>query len=75
MVPDADYRCGHKPHTDEQVKDEEQEVSVVFEADTIVDPRTVVIHYEDASVADRAVMCPCGLYFIALVTPLRPENL
>jgi hypothetical protein len=42
----------------------EEELSIV-EADTIIDPRTVVIHVEDASIAYATVVCAIRLPYVA----------
>ena len=51
---DHDTRCDET--ADHRVEQEHQEVLVVIDTDAIADPRTVMVHSEDASAADRAVV-------------------
>jgi hypothetical protein len=45
---------------------------MIFEAETVVDPGTMMIHEEDTSVADGAVMSSHWLNVVALVALLVP---
>jgi hypothetical protein len=40
---------------------------VVVVPNAVVEPRTVVVHFEDAGVADAAVVCPGRLWLDALL--------
>jgi len=65
----------HDKHTTQcQVQEEQAEVSVVGEAYTVVDPRTMVIHFKHASFANAAVVCSGRLLSVALVTPLPSSS-
>lgn len=44
--------------SEQQIKNEEDEVFPVVEPHTVVDPRTVMVHIEHALFALRAMMCP-----------------
>ena len=48
---------------------------MIFEAETVVDPGTMMIHEEDTSVADGAVMSSHWLNVVALVALLVPRSL
>ena len=44
---------------------------MVIDADTIPDPRAVMVHLHDASLAHRAVMGSWGLDLVALLAELE----
>lgn len=46
----------------EYIEEEEYEMLLSVETDTVVDPRTVMIHPSDATFADRTVMRMRRLY-------------
>jgi hypothetical protein len=48
---------------------------MIFEAKTVVDPGTMMIHEEDTSVADGAVMSSYWFNVVALVALLVPSCL
>ena len=48
-----------------------EEEFVVVKADAVGDPRAVMVHFEDAAVALRAVMASVGL---GLIAPLADTN-
>lgn len=69
--PEGD-EVGEGAHGDEEaveegVGEEEDEALVVAEADAAVDPGAVVVHLEDAGVADGAVVGPVRFHQLALV--------
>jgi len=69
-VPDREVRDGddEEPSAHQRrVKDEEAEVFVVRKADTVVCPRTVMVHLQSAALADAAVVRAIGLGPLALV--------
>lgn len=72
VVPDTND--GHKVvhDTNHQVKNEQEEVSMVLQAKTIVNPRAVVVHKKDASIANGAVMCSDWFDYLAMVALLLP---
>ena len=49
----------------QNVNKEKQEILAVPKSNAIVDPRTVVVHVEDTSVADGAVMTAFGFEDVA----------
>lgn len=60
---------GHDEYAvDESISQEEHEELVVEETDAVVDPRTVVVHLEDAAGAYAAVVRAVGLDQYASVT-------
>ena len=73
VLPYADDRDEHVGRADEGVQNEQQEVSLVLEADAIVRENAVVAHLEDTGVADGAMVCPGGLEIIADVAFTIPE--
>ena len=56
VTPARHNRHNHVRRPQKQVHDEKQEVSLVLKAYTIVYPRTVMVHEEDAFLADGAVV-------------------
>ena len=58
-----------KPDVDQEL----EEKFLVIEANAIVDPRAVVVHSGDASLANRAVMTLWRFHGIALLTFLRED--
>ena len=66
------YRDAHEQHPD--VDDEEHKELAVVEAHAVVDPGAVVVHIQDAAVADGAVVRPIGfpdVAHLAVAPPLR----
>jgi len=62
--------CRRHPEEDEQgIQDEEVKVLVIVETDTVVDPRTVVIHLQDTPLADSAVVAAIRLDFHTFAAP------
>ena len=61
-----DQEAGHRA-----VEEHVHEKFIVVEADAVGDPGTVMVHFEDAAVALRAVMASIRL---RLVTPLADSN-
>lgn len=61
-------REGHVDAVDEGVGEEQEEELVVGETDTIVHPRTMMVHLEYTSATDRAVMCTIRLQSLAFIT-------
>jgi len=66
LAPKPVDRTGHQKNkghdcTCRSVHEEQDEQLLVGEANTVVDPRAVVIHAEDATVASFAMVCPGGL--------------
>lgn len=59
----------HEEAVEQRVDEEEQEELVIRERDAVVDPRTVVVHLEDASAADGAMVASVRFYVLALVAP------
>ncbi len=57
VPPEHDHKPGAEPKEEEKA----DKVAVVFIAHTIVDPRAMVIHFEDTRVAERAVVRAHGL--------------
>lgn len=55
---------------DEHVDQEKQEVFLVEETDTVVDPRAVMVHSGNAVLADGAVMAAGRLHRVALLALL-----
>ena len=66
-------RQAHIQRADKQIEAEKQKVPLILHTDTIVHPRTVMIHHENASVACAAVMGPRRFDFITDITSLRPK--
>jgi hypothetical protein len=64
-------RSYYEDASDCTVKYHTEKVLVVQESNAVGDPRTVVIHFEDATVALRTVMTPIRLRF---ETPLTYPN-
>lgn len=75
VVPDRNNREKIVKGSQPRVKDKEQEVSLVLQADTVVGERAVVAHLEDAGVADGAVVGPCWLELVAVLALAVPETL
>ena len=50
------------------IAEKENEVFVVAVADTVVDPRTMVVHFEHASLTNATMMRAIGFDALALVT-------
>jgi len=76
VVPNRNNGEAVPRRANHQVEDEKEEVAVVFHADAVVDPGTVVIHHEDTPIANSAMMRSGRLYFIALLTlafPVWPQ--
>jgi hypothetical protein len=56
---ESEYDQGHGVGTAEKgVQDEQQKSFVISNSDTIVDPGTVVIHFDDTTSTDAAVVRP-----------------
>lgn len=55
-------RCHDEETIHESVAEEEHEKLVVVEANAVVDPRTVVVHFEDTTGANAAVVGAVGLH-------------
>ena len=55
VIPNRHYRKNIPCAPNHQIADKQQKVSIVFCAKTVVDPRTVMIHSENALVAHLAV--------------------
>ena len=72
VVPNADNRDEKPYYPDEKVENEKEKVSVVFEADAIVDPWAVVVHVEDAGAANATVVSSCRLYNLTVRADLVP---
>mmetsp|Transcript_67466 Transcript_67466/g.140986 ORF Transcript_67466/g.140986 Transcript_67466/m.140986 type:complete len:237 (-) Transcript_67466:473-1183(-) len=70
------HRLGHREDDEERVQqgveDHEEEELVIRKSNTIRDPRTMMIHAEDARPADSAMVTSVGL---VLVTPLAEAGL
>ena len=64
-MPDRNNGHLHVGDADPQVKDEEQEVALIVQANAVVYPWTVMIHTEHTAIADRAVMRPRGFDNVA----------
>ena len=75
MVPEGNNGDHHVTTTHHQVKHEKEEIALVLHTDTIIDPRTVVIHKVNAAVADGAVMGSGRFNCLALLAFLRPKLL
>ena len=73
MVTDREHCDAHVPRPQSEVQCEQEEVSMVFKADAIVYPRTVMVHHEGACVTDTAVMGSCRFDLVACHTLLGPE--
>ena len=73
MVLDRGHRNTHVSCAHHQVKNEEQKVALVLQANTIVYPRTVMVHQKNTCSAHRAVVRPCWLYLIAKVALFCPK--
>lgn len=63
-----DDAMGNQDAVDVRVEEEQHEELVVCEPDAVVDPRTVVVHLEDASVADAAVVAAVRFDFATFLT-------
>ena len=61
------------PSPNEGIENEKQEESLILEPNTIISEEAVVVHLKDAGLANRAVISPCWLYFIAFFAFLIPE--
>ena len=68
-------RQAHIQRADKQIEAEKQKVPLILHTDTIVHPRTVMIHHEDASITSAAMVSPCRFNLITQVTALLPEML
>lgn len=55
MVLKGDTRDEHIGQAGGQIEAKVEEVAIIFQAHTIHDPRTVMVHEEDALVANFAV--------------------
>ena len=64
MIPNRHYCDSGVSAANQQVEKKEQEKPVVLHAQTVVHPGAVVVHHEDASVADAAVVSPRRLDFV-----------
>jgi len=57
-VDEAQYYERHRVHTGaEGVEDEKEEIFVISNSNAIINPRTVVVHFDDASFAYAAMVC------------------
>jgi hypothetical protein len=53
------------------VEREKPEWFLVFKPNTVANKRTVMVHFKNAFVANRAVMTPRRLYFVTLKTVIK----
>jgi hypothetical protein len=60
-----DDSCEDADNTDEGVEDEQEEELSVFKTDAVVDPRAVMIHIQDTSVADGAMVASFRFEYMA----------
>ena len=74
-MPQGHARDQHVPRPCHQVKHEQQEVALVFDSNTVVDPRAVMVHEIDAALTNGAVMRPSRLNHSTLVTIFWPKLL
>ena len=72
---DGCYRHKHVATANCQVQKEEQEVAIVLQSYTIIDPGTVMIHQERASATHFAMVCTRWFDFFTVIASFRPELL
>jgi len=69
LIDHFPHCAGHCPQDevggDSGVKNEQEEILEVLEANAIVDPRTVMVHLQDAHAADSAMMAAVWLVLVA----------
>ena len=89
MIPNAHDGYYHVDYSDEQVEAKQEEIAVIFETHTVVDPcyttkkytwkfdelTTVMIHVEDAGSANATVVSSRRLDIVALLTFFGPNTL
>jgi hypothetical protein len=74
VVPDS-YHAYCVPETaNKQVKNKQEEVPIVVHAETVVHPRTVVVHHEHAPVAHLAVVGASRLHIVAPFAVSLPKG-
>ena len=73
MVPNSDYCNCVVSCAQEQIEYEEQEVAVVFQTKAVVHPGAVVVHHEDAPIADVAVVSASWLHLVTNFARPFPE--
>ena len=73
MVPDGGQGDNHEGSSAHEIETEEEEVALVVQADTVVDPGAVMVHHEDTLVADAAMVRTHRLDVFALVALFSPE--
>ena len=56
FIKDLESKCHDEGTADDHEDHVEEEVPVVVVADTVVEPRTVVVHLQDATVTDAAMV-------------------
>ena len=59
---------GHKNAVKKTIKEKQNKELVVIKRHTVVDPRTVMIHFKYASATHRTVVRPVGLYVGTFLT-------
>lgn len=65
LKPGKRHRNGHKVGYNQHIDEEQNEKFAVPESNAVVNPRTVMVHVEDAAVARRAMMASFRLENIA----------
>lgn len=63
-----DRRCNYVHTVQSSPEEKDHKILVVVKTDTIVDPRAVVIHLEEAAAARRTMMTSIGFDYTALWT-------
>ncbi len=73
MVPKRANRDHHIHAPYHEIEDEKEKVSLVLHADTIIDPRAMVIHQVYAPLTDTTVMRACRFDHATRLTLFRPK--
>ena len=74
-MPDRLDSQTHEASTQESIENEQQEISLILHSNAVIDPRTVMIHQENAAIASPTMMRPCWLDGLTLLTLSRPKVL
>ena len=74
MIPYRDNSDKHVQYTQGKVENKKQEISLIRQTNTVVNPRTMMVHGKYTYVANCTVMSPGWFRCFACFAFLRPNR-